>query len=62
VELKPDYAPAYYALAEYYIRSGDQARAARAREKHHKLASEQRAADEKQRAEAPRLAYTLSER
>jgi tetratricopeptide (TPR) repeat protein len=62
VELKPDYAPAYYALAEYYVRSGDQARAAQAREKHHKLVSEQRTAAEKQRAEAPRLAYTLSER
>jgi tetratricopeptide (TPR) repeat protein len=62
VALKPDYPPAYYALAEHYIRIGDQAGAAQAREKHHKLVTEQRAAVEKQQAEAPRLAYTLSER
>jgi tetratricopeptide (TPR) repeat protein len=62
VELKPDHAPAHYALAEYYSRAGDRVRAGQERETHAKLLAEQRAAAEKRRAEAPRLAYTLSER
>jgi tetratricopeptide (TPR) repeat protein len=62
VELNRDFAPAHYALAEYYGRKGDHVRAAQEREQHHKLLAAQRAAAEKQRAEAPRLAYTLSER
>jgi len=62
VELNRDFAPAHYALAEYYGRKGDHARAAQEREQHHKLLAAQRAAAEKQRAEAPRLVYTLSER
>jgi tetratricopeptide (TPR) repeat protein len=62
VALNPDYAPAHYALAEYYARKGDRARAAQEREQHHKLLAEQRKADEKHRAQAPRLAYTLEDR
>jgi len=62
IALKPDCAPAHYALAEYYNRRGDRDRAAQERERHHKLLLEQRAAAERQRAEAPRLVYTLSER
>jgi tetratricopeptide (TPR) repeat protein len=62
ITLKKDYAPAHYALAEYYMRTGDRAGAARERELHHKLLAAQRAADEKRRADAPRLPYTLSER
>jgi tetratricopeptide (TPR) repeat protein len=61
IVLKADFAPAHYALAEHYSRTGDHARAAQEREQHHKLLAQQRAAAEKQRAEAPRLAYTLSE-
>ena len=62
IALKPDFPPSHYALAEHYNRTGDYARAAQERERHHKLLTEQRAAAEKQRAEAPRLTYTLSER
>ena len=62
IALKKDYAPAHYSLAEHYTRSGNQAEAARERELHHKLLAAQRAADEKRRADAPRLPYTLSER
>jgi tetratricopeptide (TPR) repeat protein len=62
VELNPDYAPAHYALAEYYARKGDRARAAQERELHHKLLAEQRKADEQHRARAPRLAYTVEDR
>ncbi len=62
VELNPDYAPAHYALAEYYARKGDRARAAQERELHHKLLAEQRKADEQHRARAPRLAYTVENR
>ena len=43
-ELNPDYAPAHYALAEYYSRKGDRARAAHERELHHKLLADQRTA------------------
>jgi tetratricopeptide (TPR) repeat protein len=59
VELNPDYAPAHYALAEYYARKGDRARAAQERQLHHKLLAEQRKAEEQHRARAPRLAYTV---
>jgi len=62
VELNPDYAPAHYALAEYYNRKGDRARAAQEREKHHMLLAEQRRAEEQHRAQAPRLAYTVEAR
>src|SRR5215831_6195716 len=62
VELNPDYAPAHYALAEYYNRKGDRARAAQEREKHHMLLAEQRRAEEHHRAQAPRLAYTVEAR
>jgi tetratricopeptide (TPR) repeat protein len=60
-ELNPDYAPAHYALAEYYSRKGDRARAARERELHHKLLAEQRRAAEQHRAQAPRLSFTVEE-
>ena len=59
VELNREFAPAHYALAEYYGRKGDHVRAAQEREQHHKLLAAQRAVAEKQRAGAPRLAYTL---
>src|SRR5205823_7794954 len=51
--LNPDYAPAHYALAEYFNRKGDRARAAQERELHHKLLAEQRKAEEEHRAKAP---------
>jgi tetratricopeptide (TPR) repeat protein len=60
-ELNPDYAPTHYALAEYYNRKGDRARAARERELHHKLLTEQRKAEEQHRSQAPRLSYTVEE-
>ena len=59
VELKADYAPAHYALAAYYNRKGDRARAAQERELHHKLLAEQRKAEEQHRTLAPRLTYTV---
>jgi tetratricopeptide (TPR) repeat protein len=62
VELNPDYAPAHYALAEYYSRKGDRARAAQERERHHQLLAEQRKAEDQHRAQAPRLAYTVDGR
>ena len=62
IALKPDFAQAHYAMAEYYSRSGDSARAAQEREQHHKLLEQQRVAAEKQRSAAPRLSYSLSER
>jgi tetratricopeptide (TPR) repeat protein len=60
-ELNPDYAPAHYALAEYYNRKGDRARAARERELHHKLLADQRKAEEQHRAQAPRLSFAVEE-
>ena len=62
VALNPDYAPAHYALAEYYARKGDRAHAAQERELHHKLLAEQRQAEEQHRALAPRLVYTVKDR
>jgi tetratricopeptide (TPR) repeat protein len=62
LELNADYAPAHYALAEYYNRKGDRARAAQERELHHKLLAEQRKTEELHRAQAPRLAYTVDGR
>jgi superkiller protein 3 len=62
IELNADYAPAHYALAEYYNRKGERARAAQERELHHKLLSEQRKAEEQRRARAPRLAYSVEPR
>jgi tetratricopeptide (TPR) repeat protein len=59
VALNPDYAPAHYALAEYFNRKGDRARAAQERELHHKLLAEQRKADELHRSQAPRLVYSV---
>ena len=59
VALNADYAPAHYALAEYYTRKGDRSRAAQERELHHKLLAEQRKAEEEHRAQAPRLAFTV---
>src|SRR5579884_3514682 len=61
IELNGSYAPAHYALAQYYDRKGDRARAAQEREIHHKLLNDQRVAAEKQRERAPRLAYTLEQ-
>jgi tetratricopeptide (TPR) repeat protein len=61
VELNPDYAPAHYALAEYYGRKGDRAHAAQEREVHHKLLVEQRNAEQQHRAQAPRLAFSVEE-
>ena len=62
IALKADYAPAHYALAEYYNRRGDRARATQERELHHKLLAEQRKAEEQRRAQAPRLAYSVEAR
>jgi tetratricopeptide (TPR) repeat protein len=62
VELNANYAPAHYALAEYYNRKGDRVRAAHERELHHKLLGEQRKAEEQHRAQAPRLAFTVDGR
>jgi tetratricopeptide (TPR) repeat protein len=59
VALQPNYAPAHYLLAEYYNQTGDRARAVEERELHHKLLNDQRLAAEKQRAQTPRLAYTV---
>ena len=59
VALNASYAPAHYALAEYYSRKGDRARAAQERELHHKLLAQQRKAEEEHRAQAPRLAFTV---
>src|SRR5437764_1127820 len=61
-ELNPDYAPAHYALAEYYSRKGDRARAAHERELHHKLLADQRKAEEQHRAKAPRLSFSVEQR
>jgi protein O-GlcNAc transferase len=60
-ELNPDYAPAHYALAEYYNRKGDRARAATERELHHKLLADQRKAAEQHRSQAPRLSFTVGQ-
>jgi tetratricopeptide (TPR) repeat protein len=60
-ELNPDYAPAHYALAGYYNRKGDRARAARERELHHKLLADQRKAEEQHRAQAPRLSFSVDQ-
>jgi tetratricopeptide (TPR) repeat protein len=60
-ELNPDYAPAHYALAEYYNRKGDRARAASERELHHKLLADQRKAEEQRRAQAPRLSFSVEQ-
>jgi tetratricopeptide (TPR) repeat protein len=62
IELNPTYAPAHYALAEYLIKKGDRAGAAREREIHHKLLNDQREADQKHRVESPRLAFTVEDR
>jgi tetratricopeptide (TPR) repeat protein len=62
IALNPDFPAAHYALGEYYSRTADYERAAQERERHHKLLTEQQAAAQRQRAEAPRLTYTLSER
>jgi tetratricopeptide (TPR) repeat protein len=59
VALNAGYAPAHYALAEYYTRKGDRVRAAQERELHHKLLAEERKAEEEHRAQAPRLAFTV---
>ncbi|MDQ6663563.1 MAG: tetratricopeptide repeat protein [Acidobacteriota bacterium] len=61
IELNPDFAPAHYALAECYNRKGDRARAARERELHHQLLARQRDAEERHRAQAPRLDYTVAD-
>jgi tetratricopeptide (TPR) repeat protein len=58
IRVNPDYAPAHYALAECYNRRGDHAGAAQERELHHKLLALQRDADERHRAQNPRLNYT----
>jgi tetratricopeptide (TPR) repeat protein len=60
-ELNADYAPAHYALAEYYNRKGDRVRAARERELHHKLLDDQRKAEEQHRAQVPRLSFTVDQ-
>ena len=57
IQLNPECAPAHYALAECYNRKGDRARAAQERELHHKLMALQRDAEERRRAQAPRLNY-----
>jgi tetratricopeptide (TPR) repeat protein len=62
VALNPAYAPAHYALAEYYNRKGDRVRAAQERELHHKLLAEQRKVEEVHRTQAPRLVYTVDGR
>jgi tetratricopeptide (TPR) repeat protein len=62
VELNPNYAPAHYALADYFNRKGDRARAAAEREVHHRLLAEQRKAEEQHRAAAPRLSYSVEAR
>jgi tetratricopeptide (TPR) repeat protein len=62
VQLNPGYAPAHYGLAEVYARLGDRERARQQREIHHKLMREQQAERERQREQAPRLPYRLSER
>ncbi|MDQ6705000.1 MAG: tetratricopeptide repeat protein [Acidobacteriota bacterium] len=61
IELNPDFAPAHYALAECYNRKGDRARAVRERELHHELSARQRDAEERHRARAPRLDYTVAD-
>jgi tetratricopeptide (TPR) repeat protein len=60
-ELNPGHAPTHYALAEYYNRKGDRARAAQERELHHKLLADQRKAEEQHRSQAPRLVYTVED-
>jgi tetratricopeptide (TPR) repeat protein len=62
VELNAEYAPAHYALAEYYAKKGDRARAAQERELHHKLLADQHKVEELHRLRAPRLAYTVNGR
>ena len=62
VELNPEYAPAHYALAEYYNRNGDRVRAAKERELHHKLLADQRRAADQHRSQTPRLSFTVSEK
>lgn len=37
VELNPEYAPAYYALAQWYAQRGERAKALAARQRHHEL-------------------------
>ena len=59
LELNADFAPAHYAMAEYYNRTGDRAGAARERELHHQLLAAQRRAEQEHRASAPRLAFTV---
>lgn len=59
VGLNPDYAPAHYALAECYNRKGDRGGAAKERALHHKLLEDQRQAEERHRALAPRLNYSV---
>jgi len=59
LELNADFAPAHYAMAEYYNRTGDRAGAARERELHHQLLEAQRRAEQEHRASAPRLAFTV---
>jgi tetratricopeptide (TPR) repeat protein len=59
VELNTDYAPAHYALAEYYNKKGDRTRAGEEREIHHKLLAAEKKAEEQHRARVPRLAYTV---
>jgi tetratricopeptide (TPR) repeat protein len=61
-ELNPNYAPAHYALAEFYGRKGDRARATQERELHHKLMAEQHTAEEQHRTQAPPLNYTVEGR
>ncbi len=62
IALHPNHAPAHFALAQAYTRTGDREGAQREREIHHKLVSAQRAEEEKRRSEAPRLSYRLSDR
>ena len=57
IQLNPESAAAHYALAECYNRKGDRVHAAQERELHHRLMAMQREAEERHRAQAPRLNY-----
>jgi tetratricopeptide (TPR) repeat protein len=62
VELNPEFAPAHYALAEYYMKKGDRASSVRERELHHRLMTMRRDAEAEHRVRAPRLAFTVESR
>ena len=62
IALNPEHAPAHFSLAQVYAQLGDRERARREREIHHKLAVAQRAEEQKQREQAPRLSFQLSDR